>query len=144
MSLLILTFSSQAAPLCSKNGTTVIYTNGVTTSRDEANIALGKIKALALNSHIDLKPEKVLYDLAYNDTESLSLDVMESAVQKLPQSYIDMLKVTNAYAAYSDFLQGKLISSIGPSIINSIIQAKLELIRSFAIDYHNDLFTLKL
>ncbi|MDO9183959.1 MAG: hypothetical protein Q7U04_16200 [Bacteriovorax sp.] len=104
--LLILSVSSQSAPVCSKNGTTVIYTNGVTTKRKDADFAKEKIKALALNSQIDLKPEKVKYVLAYNYEESVAKDFLEAAVQRIPGIYLTKIGVTNPYAAFSSFYFG--------------------------------------
>lgn len=138
LSLLILTFSSQAAPLCSKNGTTIIYTNGVTTPRDDANVAMGKIKELALNSQIDLKPEKVNYDLAYNYEESISKDFLEAAVQRFPSGYLKSLGVSNAYAAYMNFLSGGLSGAIYAVAINSITDEIVRLQSEWLLDYKSN------
>ncbi len=144
MKLLILSFLllystfTLANLSCSKNGTDLIYTNGVATSRKNAYFVLSKLKALNLNSQIDLKADKVNYILAYNYSESLSKDLIEATVQRLPKSYIDGLQVANAYEAYSYFLQGRLVETLSTVVLNSINQARLEFISSFAKEYFND------
>ncbi len=143
IALLILSFSSQAAPVCSKNGTTVIYTNGVTTKRVDADWALFKIKQLGLNSQIDLKPEKVRYRLAYNYEESISLDFLEAAVQRFPTGFLQSLGVTNGYAAYMGYLNGGLSDAIYAVALNSITDRLVELQSNWLINYRSGSLYLK-
>lgn len=105
ISSLMTSFVVHAAPTCSKNGTKVIYTNGVTTSKDNANIALRKIQDLSLSSRIDLK--RTSYRLAYNYEESMSRDFLEVAVQRFPKRYLDEIGVKDPYAAYQPYLVEK-------------------------------------
>ena len=141
--LLILSVSSHAAPLCSKNGTTVIYTNGVTTTRNDAELAKKKIRALGLNSQIDLKPEKVKYVLAYNYEESISRDFLEAAVQRFPASYLKAQGVSNGYAAYMGFLNGGLSDAIYAVVFNSIVNEYLTIQSNWIRDHFNQSLYLK-
>lgn len=139
---LLVSFSLQAVPTCSKNGTRVLYTNGIYTSFDDANKAMmGLQKAIVDDGNkfnrinIDLKSVK--YELAYNYDENFTKDILEAIAQRLPQSYLDALSASNTYAAYSYFIQGKLLTSISASIIDSINLKKLEIISNFSRDYVN-------
>lgn len=71
--LILISLSAHAAPTCSKNGTRVIYTNGVTTTRDNADYALSLIKELKLDASIDLNPSLVRYRLATMRKASLKI-----------------------------------------------------------------------
>jgi len=137
ISILILSFSSQGAPVCSKNGTSVIYTNGVITKRTEADWALFKIQQLGLNSQIDLKPNKVKYILAYNYEESISRDFLEAAVQRFPVGFLQSLGVTNGYAAYMGYLNGGLVDAIYTVALNSIADRLVEIQSDWLINYRN-------
>lgn len=55
LSLLTLSFSLYAAPYCSKKGTRVFYTNGVTTTYPDALTAAFVLEGLGLNNQIDSK-----------------------------------------------------------------------------------------
>lgn len=139
---MILSFSSQAKwgpdSTCSMRGTIVIYTNGVDTKEDDAFIAMRKIQELGLNSKIDSK--KVTYRLGYNYNETVSKDILETIAQRLPKSYLNALKVSNAYAAFSQLLQGNLIQSIASSVLNSIVEKKIEIL----VDYSRNRLNLPL
>lgn len=136
IALLILSFSSQAAPTCSKNGTTIIYTNGVTTSRDEADIARGTIENLALDSQIDLKKVNDSV-LAYNYEESIARDFLEAAVQRFPSGYLRSLGVSNGYAAYMSFLGGGLSDAIYAVAFNSIVDKIVDIQSDYLINYRS-------
>lgn len=135
-------FSAFAKLTCSKNGTTVIYTNGIRTSPEEASLAIKSLLyinnsgGVSVEALIDLKQVNDPL-VAYNYQESLAKDVLETTVQLLPQSYMKALQVTNAYAAYSHFQRGNLIKSIPSDIINSIKAAQLQLISIFSQNFYN-------
>lgn len=139
---MLISLSAYSESTCSKNGTTVIYTNGIDTNTSEANEALKLIKnkikranAKTQKKHID--KNNIEYEVAFNYDENFMLDVLESAVQKLPKSYIDTLKVTNAYDAYSYFLQGKYVEMIDAAIVKSIMTARLNAMAELATNYAN-------
>jgi PKD repeat protein len=75
---------------CSKNGTTIIYVNGVRVSKPEAVEDVKNISKLLENEFLD-KPKlanpvllpKVIYDYSYNTNKSNLLDFVESGAQKL-------------------------------------------------------------
>lgn len=136
MSLLILSFSSQAASKCSRNGTKVIYTNGVLTKRPEAQTAMEKIEGLGLNSHIDLKT--VNYRLAYNFKEDIANDFLEAAVQRFPSGFIKSLGVSTGYAAYMNFLSGGLSQALYAAAVVSITDELLRLQSEWILNYKND------
>ncbi|MDD4974021.1 MAG: PKD domain-containing protein [Bacteriovorax sp.] len=136
LSLLILSFASQAAPSCSRNGTRVFYTNGVTTPRLDAQSAMEKIEGLGLNSHIDLKT--VNYRLAYNYEESISKDFLEAAVQRFPSGYLKSLGVSSAYAAYMNFLSGGLSEALYAAAIVSITDEIVHLQSEWLLNYKNN------
>lgn len=75
--------------------------------------------------------------MAYNYEEGLVKDILESAVQRLPQSYLNALYVTNAYAAFSHFIRGDLIQTVPLVIINSIRIAQLQAISTFTQLFFN-------
>lgn len=87
MILLLFSTSSYALSTCSKKGTRVIYTNGIDTTRTEADEALAKIKIIIneenARSILDKRIDKVItaFDLTYNYQESFVKDILESAVQ---------------------------------------------------------------
>jgi len=142
---MFLSFSVIAAPdpSCSLKGTRVLYTNGINTSYLKAGIAMFRIKELGSmqenqNFNLKIDSKKLIYVRAYNHSEGIAADILESAVQRLPKSYLDALHVSNVYAAYSHFLNGKLIQSISSSIINSIIEKKLEIYSNFAKNYYSE------
>ena len=141
--LLLLSNSIFSAPSCSKNGTTIIYTNGVTTSRENAGLAKEKIKFLNLNSQIDLKPEKVKYVLAYNYEESISRDFLEAAVQRFPVGFLRSLGVTNGYAAYMGYLNGGLADAVYAIALNSITDKLVEIQSDWVINYRSSSLYLK-
>lgn len=134
---MLYSFSAISSPTCSKNGTRVIYTNGVTTKRDNAQDALDKIIALALNSQIDLKPTTVKYRLAYNYEESVAKDFLEAAVQRFPAGFLKSLGVTNGYAAYMGYLSGGLSDAIYAVALNSITDKLLEIQSDWLINYRS-------
>lgn len=142
LSLLILSISSQAAPTCSKNGTTIIYTNGVTTKKKEARRAMMKIDDLALDSQIDLK---MMNDsvLAYNYEESMSQDFLEAAVQRFPAGFLRSLGVKNGYAAYMGYLNGGLSDAIYAVALNSITDKLVEIQSNWLINYRRGPLYLK-
>lgn len=143
MILLLFSTSSYALSTCSKKGTRVIYTNGIDTTRTEADEALAKIKIIIneenARSILDKRIDKVItaFDLTYNYQESFVKDILESAVQRLPKSFIDSVKAKNAYEAYSYYLQGKNVQVIKTEVVNSIIESKLSIISSFANTFAN-------
>lgn len=75
---------------CSKNGTAVIYVNGVRVPKPEAQIDKFNISILLDDKLLD-KPKKadpallpkVDYDYSYNTNMSALLDFVESGAQKL-------------------------------------------------------------
>lgn len=132
--VLLTSFSTFAELSCSKNGTRIIYTNGVDTSPENAKDSLDKIKILKKSQIkiVSLIDKKILDPIvAYNYSATLAKDVLESAVQRLPQSYLNALKVRNAYHAFSHFLQGDLLS-LSADIVSSINIATLQLISTFS------------
>ena len=126
-----------AAPTCSKNGTRVIYTNGVTTPRDKALIALDKIVLLSLNSQIDQKLTDDKFLLAYNYEESISRDFLEAAVQRFPVGFLQSLGVTNGYAAYMGYLNGGLADAVYAVVLNSITDKIVEIQSDWLINYRS-------
>lgn len=126
-----------AAPTCSKNGTRVIYTNGVTTPRDKAQDALDKIIALSLNSQIDQKLTDDKFLLAYNYEESISRDFLEAAVQRFPVGFLQSLGVTNGYAAYMGYLNGGLADAVYAVALNSITDKIVEIQSDWLINYRS-------
>lgn len=141
--LLLLSNFSLASPSCSKNGTTVIYTNGVTTPRDNAEKAKVRIRDLELNSQLDLKPEKVKYILAYNYSESFGKDFLEAAVQRFPKTFIKQVGAKDNYAAYMPYLNGKMNDPAYSNVLNSISEVLLDRIDIWVRDYFNDTQYLK-
>ena len=75
---------------CSKNGTTVIYVNGIRVKKAEASKDMKYISGLHKMVVLD-KPKKAIpaiepkvnYDLSYNTNLSSILDFVESGAQKL-------------------------------------------------------------
>lgn len=132
---LIASLTIDAAPTCSKNGTRVIYTNGVTTDKKVAKIALGKIQDLSLSASIDLK--RTNYDLAYNYEEAIAKDLLEAAVQRFPAGFLKSLGVTNGYAAYMGYLNGGLSAAIYAVALNSIVDKILEIQSDWLINYRS-------
>lgn len=126
-----------AAPTCSKNGTRVIYTNGVTTSKFNAQRALEKIISLNLNSQIDQKLTKDQYKLAYNYEESISKDFLEAAVQRFPEGFIKSSGKTNAYAAYMGFIQNGFGGAIYDASLNAIVEAITDIQGEWLLNYKN-------
>lgn len=143
-SLLTFSFSVLAAPVCSKNGTNVIYTNGVTTERPVAQEAMERVEALVPKSQIDLKPEKVKYILAYNNAESVSRDFLEAAVQRFPAVFLKDNGVINGYAAYMFFKNGGLQNGEGAKkeiyavAADSIRNKILEILSVWMRDHFNE------
>jgi len=129
-SFLIFSSYSHAEQVCSKNGTRIIYTNGIITPREKAQLALDKIEEFSLNSDIDTK--KVWpYTLAYNYQESLSKDLLEAVVQRFPKKFLKDLGAKNPYAAYQAYLNGALSGSGYTNELNSITEAALFLMESY-------------
>jgi PKD repeat protein len=124
-----------APPECSKNGTTIIYTNGVTTTSDAALSAIKEIKKLNLNSKFD--KNIVNYELAYNQEESMRKDFLESAVQRFPQTFLKSLNVTNAYAAYENYLQGGLNKPEFEASLKAITADLIQKVQINLADYEN-------
>lgn len=99
--ILLLIFSLAASALstdtvnpkelkCSKNGTAIIYVNGVRVPKDDAIVDIAYISTLLDNKFIDKPrladpalPPKVDYDHSYNTNKSLLLDFVEAGAQKL-------------------------------------------------------------
>lgn len=127
-----------AAPTCSKNGTMVFYTNGVTTPRDKAQEALDLIESYNLNSQIDQAPTKVSYQLAYNFTESMSRDFLEAAVQRFPARYLRELGVRNPYEAYQPYLNGAMSGPAYSNEVSAIADKLLSLVDVWVSDYFNN------
>lgn len=137
-------FSAFGASTCSKKGTVVIYTNGIATERWQADLAKDALDDIIYNENFNLDSKDKRIDknievvkLAYNYQESIVKDILESAVQRLPQSYIDAVKAKNKYEAYSLYLQGKNIEAVTTEIKNSIVEAKLNILKSFADKFAN-------
>jgi hypothetical protein len=98
-----LSIASAAELSCSKNGTVVIYTNGVLTTREQALRTLDHLRGLGLNQSIDEKG-KVEYTLGYNTNVSGLNDFLEASVQAIAQ----YLGADNQYANFSLILAGLL------------------------------------
>lgn len=134
-------FRSEASPTCSKNGTRIIYTNGIATDPTTADRALHKIEDIIFLEDIKgikrIDKKALTYKLTYNYQESFVKDILEAAVQRLPKSYIDSVKAKNAYEAYSYYAQGKLVNGISADILNSITESKLNIIKSFSEKFAN-------
>ncbi len=95
-----------------------------------------KIEELGFQYNFNSKIDSwsVNYKRAYNYEESYAKDILESTVQRLPQSYLNDLQVANAYAAYSQFLQGNLVQSITSTMLNSITEKKLEILATVSLN----------
>lgn len=126
-----------AAPTCSKNGTRVIYTNGVTTPREKARQALREIVSLNLNQQIDQKLTNDKYILAYNYEETISKDFLEASVQRFPEGFIKSTGQTNAYAAYMGFIQNGFGGAIYDASLNAIVEAITEIQGEWLLNYKN-------
>ena len=136
--LLFLSLNTQAILSCSKNGTTVVYTNGVTTTRLKAQSALDQIIELGISAKIDIKETKVKYQLAYNFQESTAKDFIEASVERFPKEFLESIKATDKYAAYEAFLSGAMSDPSYTNELNSISEKIVELIADYLKDYFND------
>lgn len=84
---------------CSKNGSTLLFVNGVNTTREQAR----EVKAFferklnvtsssnpnkieKLNKFLDAESD-IVYDIAYNKSEGIVKDLFESSAQKLQKEY---------------------------------------------------------
>lgn len=118
LALLLLSIPSYSAPSCSKNGTDIIYTNGILTSEAKAQEALYKIEDLNLNDKIDSKD--VLYILAYNYSQNFAHDFLETIVQRMPRSFLKENGYKDGYAAYMNFLSGNIGNLFSKVVLDDI------------------------
>lgn len=140
--VLLTSVSAFALPTCSKNGTRIIYTNGVITTKEMAEHALDKILSLKDSNNLTIIAsidKNGIQDpiVAYNYTEGPAKDVLEATVQRLPKNYLKALNVSNAYDGFSHFIYGDLLELIPDDIKNSIIESKIQIISSFTQIYFN-------
>ena len=140
--VLLTSVSAFALPTCSKNGTRIIYTNGVITTKEKAEHALDKILSLKDSNNLTIIAsidKNGIQDpiVAYNYTEGPAKDVLEATVQRLPKNYLKALNVTNAYDGFSRYIHGDLIELIPEDIKNSIIESEIQIISSFTQVYFN-------
>lgn len=115
-----------ASPTCSQNGTVVYYTNGVNTKKSDAQAVIRKIESLGIDSQIDSK--EVKFFLKHNFHADGARDVLEAALQRFPESYLNSIKMTK-WEAYTKFMTGDL--SLPDLISSSIQQEFLEKTKDF-------------
>lgn len=129
--ILLIPFSICAKNLtCSKNGTAVLYVNGIDNSKDDAFEAAEKVKDLSELFKANLDKDNsgnsaLFHGYQYNRTEGLGLDIIESAAQKI-RSYLP--NVLNPYKVWSQYLR---IGTLPSSLSNS------EVLEALAIDLEN-------
>jgi hypothetical protein len=69
-----------------KNGTVLVFTNGVFNTRENAQDSLSKLVQTLPLGQLDLPGRTETY-LAYNDSDGVALDLLEAFKQKVPESY---------------------------------------------------------
>lgn len=135
--LMKISISLQASPSCSLNGTRVYFTNGITTSVEDARTSYNKIKSLNLNLQIDQNAQKVFYRLVYNYTESVSKDFVEAAVQRFPTRFLREYGLRDGYAAYQLYKNGKMTAPAYSNELNSISEAVLNILEDWIREHAN-------
>lgn len=109
--------TSRAVDLtCSKDGTTILYVNGVDNSQKDAADSRDAVEKLKLNSSLDKKPD-VLYRYCYNDSHGKKLDFIEATAQKLRE--LTGISRDASYAAVTSYLNG------GIALIPPLLKALL-------------------
>lgn len=135
--LMKISVSLQASPSCSLNGTRVFFTNGITTSIEDARTSLKKIKSLNISLEIDQNPLNVNFDLAYNYTESISKDLVEAAVQRFPTRFLREYGLRDGYAGYQLYRNGKMTAPAYSNELNSISEAVLNILEGWIREHAN-------
>lgn len=128
---------ASANPSCSLKGTSVFYTNGITTNIDDADSVVRGIMLLNLNSSIDLNSSKVKYQLVYNLTESVAKDFVEAAVQRFPARFLREYGLRDGYAAYQLYRNGKMTAPAYSNELNSISETVLNILEDWIREHAN-------
>lgn len=145
--ILILSASSWATNKCSIKGTRLIYVNGIKTAEADAKKAMDllhlRIAYTNFESYKKIEPE-----MRHNYSESLAKDILESIVQKIPDSFLDFLQVTDPYAAFQSFIgeKGRLWVELTPSLFyDDTLALFSDYIQSYDKDsrYINDRIALR-
>ncbi len=124
---------SFASNKCSIKGTKLIYINGVQTKEADAVDAKILLHESLNYSNFDDYSIKPKATLIHNFDESFALDVLESVIQKMPDSFLTFLQLTDRYEAFRAFLGEKGRDYITPQDLG-ILYSKY--IQNFDKDSH--------
>lgn len=119
----VTTFASSELT-CSKNGTALLFVNGVNTTEIEARQNAKKTWELGLAAQIDKKA--ILKDFYYNQSLGVLKDFMESGIQLIEQTL-----GTGDYKAWSHYLRfGQIPTNLGSEATRALINQRLGEIRN--------------
>ena len=97
------------ADSCLGSSTTVVYGNGILSTRGNAISSLGTISA-ALQSELSAEEfEKLSFELAYNPTQGIIQDLWESVKQRLESDVRAFLRYLAAIDEMPQFLQDEIL-----------------------------------
>lgn len=153
-------WSFSTSPLkCSQAGTDVLLVNGISWGRDVVVYVLNKQikKSIPNKGYLDRKDaegDHVSFDYSYNNSESFTRDLLESAVQKIAQNFKIPTNTAFVYAYHYlyrgvvvvDFIESflnpqyqnsRLIFSNAVKFLNSSFKSQTELIEKAAEDAFN-------
>ncbi|MCM2350236.1 MAG: PKD domain-containing protein [Bacteriovoracaceae bacterium] len=145
--ILITSASLWASNKCSIKGTKLIYVNGIQTPEADAKKTMDllhlKIVYTNFDSSKQIKPE-----MRHNYNESFRKDVLESIVQKIPDSFLEFMQLSDPYAAFRSFIgeKGRLWVELTQSLFyNDTLALFSDYIQNYDKDsrYINDRVALK-
>jgi PKD repeat protein len=100
-----LTLAHNQSLTCSKNGTLILYTNGINVQEIDAKRSALRLQKLVAENKIDKKSD-VEIDLNYNYSFGATLDILELITQKLPNAFLQSNSFIDKYDAFYKFKNG--------------------------------------
>lgn len=154
LTFILISFSgkTQTSSLsCSKKGTVILYANGVNVIEANAWLALDRIKKLVPKNQLDEK-SNVSYDLTYNYSLGLNLDILEVITQKLPKAFLQSNNYIDKYDAFYKFKNGlskvalefvdisameEIINDTNQVMLNHILDVRDQTVNEFTTIYNS-------